>query len=155
MFTLLLMNNNLDKMLKNQKTYDRLVILAFLAGFVEEYEKNCNVKLPIKEIMNKLEEKLGIKYSESEVFSSYLFKENKEIDKRLYLLFGIGSANEVIYENGCIEKDKEGNISPEDIYMLSERIYENIVLLSKNKDKIRIYFNKNSLIEALIDELYK
>jgi hypothetical protein len=154
----MIMNDNLDKMLKNQKAYDRLAILLFLAGFVEEYEKNCNVKLPIKEIVNKLEEKLGIKYSESEVLSSYSFKENKEIDKRLfvqYLLLGIGFAEEVIYENWCIEKDKEGNISPEDIYTLSERIYENIVLLNKNKDKIRIYFNENSLIEDLVDELYK
>jgi hypothetical protein len=151
----MVMNDNLDKMLKNQKVYDRLAILAFLAGFVGEYEKNCNVKLPIKEIVNKLEEKLRIKYSESEVLSSYLFKENKEIDKRLYPLLGIGFAEEVIYENGCIEKDKEENISSEDIYMLSERIYESIVLLNKNKNKIRIYFNENSLIEDLVDELYK
>ncbi|MFP3132078.1 MAG: hypothetical protein RXQ77_01930 [Candidatus Nanopusillus sp.] len=143
----MVMNDKLDKMLKNQKADDRLAILAFLAGFAGEYEKSCNVKLPIKEIVNKLEEKLGI----------YLFKENKEIDKRpfvLYPLLGIGFAKEVIYERGCIEKDKEENISPEDIYILSERIYENIVLLNKNKDKIRIYFDDNSLIEDL-DKLYK
>ena len=141
------MNDKLDKMLKNQKADDRLAILAFLAGFAGEYEKSCNVKLPIEEIVNKLEEKLGI----------YLFKENKEIDKRpfvLYPLLGIGFAKEVIYERGCIEKDKEENISPEDIYILSERIYENIVLLNKNKDKIRIYFDDNSLIEDL-DKRYK
>ena len=148
------MDDNLDKMLRNQKAYDKVAILAFLAGFVGGYEKNCNVKLPIKEIVNKLEEKLGIKYSESEVLS-YLSKENKEIDKRLYSLLGIGFAREVIYENGCIEKDKEENISPEYIYMLSERIYENIVSLSKNKDKIRIYFDENSLIKDLVDKFYK
>ena len=66
-------------------------------------------------------------------------------------MFGIGFAREV----GCIEKDKEENISPEYIYMLSERIYENIESLIKNKDKIRIYFDKNSLIEDLVDEFYK
>ena len=153
----MVMNDKLDEMLKNQKADDRLAILAFLAGFAEEYEKSCNVKLPIEEIVNKLEEKLGIKYSESELPSIYLFKENKEIGKGpfvLYPLLGIGFAKEVIYERGCIEKDKEENISPEDIYILSERIYENIVLLNKNKDKIRIYFDKNSLIKDL-DKRYK
>ena len=69
-------------------------------------------------------------------------------------MLGIGFAKEVIYERGCIEKDKEENISPEDIYILSERIYENIVLLNKNKDKIRIYFDDNSLIGDL-DKRYK
>jgi len=48
------MNDKLDEMLKNQKADDRLAILAFLAGFAGEYEKSCNVKLPITEIANNL-----------------------------------------------------------------------------------------------------
>jgi hypothetical protein len=130
------MSDNLDERLKRsvsdnmQVEYKIPNIILYIAFFIWKYNDYCHTGLPVLEIMDKVGEKLGMKYSFTRNFSDYLLEEEilqqirsmpKEEIKLIKHLAN-SQFRSIIIKNyyKCLKEGKEK-------YALSEYIYNFIV----------------------------
>jgi len=130
------MSDNLDEKLERSVSNNTQVeykiphIILYIAFFIWRYNEYCYTGLPVLEIMDKVGEKLGIKYSFAGKFSDYLLEEEilqqiKSIPKEeIELIKNLAKSQvrSIIIKNyyKCLKESKEK-------YALSEYIYNFIV----------------------------
>ena len=130
------MSDNLDEKLERSVSNNTQVeykiphIILYIAFFIWRYNEYCYTGLPVLEIMDKVGEKLGIKYSFTGKFSDYLLEEEilqqiRSIPKKeIKLIKNLAKlqVRSIIIKNyyKCLKEGKEK-------YALSEYIYNFIV----------------------------